>query len=180
MRIDSHRYQRILGDELRRVRKRQGWTRKELNRHLDRDISVQTLATYELGTRHCSVVRLAEICFAMDELPHDLLARVHARLFTSSPGQIDVDLAKVVRDSRAELLPLRRWARDRLNRENGGRGTVVHLDPAAVERMAELCGLTTIQLLEHLRTFSGPDTPSDEDPVDDDNGELTGESESPM
>nr|WP_219632468.1 helix-turn-helix transcriptional regulator [Haloechinothrix aidingensis] len=163
---------------MRRVRKRQGWTRKELNRHLDRDISVQTLATYELGTRHCSVVRLAEICLAMDELPHDLLARVHARLFTSSPGQIDVDLARVVRDNRPELLPLRRWAQGRLNGDNGGRGTVVHLDPAAVERMAELCGLTTIQLLEHLRRFSDTDAPGDDEP--DDNGEIDGESESPM
>src|SRR3981081_3049844 len=56
--IDAETYQRILGDELRKLRRQRGWTRKELNQHLQSEISLQTLATYELGTRQCSVVRL--------------------------------------------------------------------------------------------------------------------------
>lgn len=155
MRIDSHRYQQVLGDELRKVRKRRGWTRKELNRHLERDISVQTLATYELGTRQCSVVRLAEICLALGEKPHDLLARVHARLFAGSPEHVEIDLLKVVGDDRPELLPLRRWARDRLRWEGTSDNPLIHLDPAAVNRMAELCQLPAGELLGHLRRFSG-------------------------
>lgn len=153
MRLDVETYQRVLGDELRKVRKRRGWTRKELNSNLQSDISLQTLATYELGTRQCSVVRLAEICLALDELPHEVLARVHARLFGTSPGQVLVDLLTVVEDDQPELLPLRRWARDRLGRlaDDAAAGAYeVHLDQAAVERMAELCGLATDDLLERL------------------------------
>ena len=50
---------------IRSLRKQRGWTRKELNRRLQSDISLQTLATYELGTRQCSVTRLVEICVAL-------------------------------------------------------------------------------------------------------------------
>ncbi|MGH3950246.1 MAG: helix-turn-helix domain-containing protein, partial [Pseudonocardiaceae bacterium] len=84
MRFDVETYQRVLGDELRKARKRRGWTRKELNNNLQSDISLQTLATYELGTRQCSVVRLAEICTAMGEQPQEVLARVHTRVFGST------------------------------------------------------------------------------------------------
>ncbi len=102
MQLDTATYQRVLGDELRRLRKQRGWTRRDLNRRLQSDISLQTLATYELGTRQCSVVRLVEICLALDEVPHELLARVHQRVFSDSPvGRIRIDLRKVVRDDAA-------------------------------------------------------------------------------
>ena len=105
MRLDTATYQRVLGDELRRLRKQRGWTRRDLNRRLQSDISLQTLATYELGTRQCSVVRLVEICLALDEVPHELIARVHQRVFSDSPvGRIRIDLRKVVRDTQPELL----------------------------------------------------------------------------
>lgn len=155
MRIDATRYQRVLGDELRRVRKQRGWTRKELQRRLDNDISLQTLATYELGTRQCSVVRLAELCLAMDVLPHDVLARVHDRVFSDErPGHLRVDLAGVVRDDQPELLPLRRWAADRLHQAPTGQSADVHLDLAALEQMAELCGLDTVELISRLRAIT--------------------------
>ncbi|GAA3574813.1 helix-turn-helix domain-containing protein [Amycolatopsis ultiminotia] len=176
--IDAEHYQRVLGDELRKLRRGRGWTRKELNQHLQSEISLQTLATYELGTRQCSVVRLVELCVAMDELPQDLLAKVHRRVFVEEPGRVRVDLRRVVAEAGPELTPLRRWADGRL-RQNGvpvpavslptgpaGRpdpttpaaGTVsgtgsyeVSLDLAALERMAELCGLPTADLIGHLR-----------------------------
>jgi transcriptional regulator with XRE-family HTH domain len=153
--IDNDRYQRILGEELRKLRRRRGWTRKDLNEHLQSDISLQTLATYELGTRHCSVVRLVELCLAMDELPQDLLARVHQRMFADEPGRVRLDLATVVADERPELLPLRRWAEDRLR--HPGTPREVQLDHPAVERMAELCGIPTADLLSRLRALPGPD-----------------------
>lgn len=152
MRIDAASYQRVLGDELRRVRKQRGWTRKQLQHHLQADISLQTLATYELGTRHCSVVRLAELCLALDVLPHDVIARVHNRVFADErPGQIRVDLTAVVRDDQPDLLPLRRWARDRLDQAEPGTPTDVYLDLAALEQMAELCSMTTVELIARLR-----------------------------
>ena len=103
MQIDTAAYQRVLGDELRSLRKQRGWTRKELNRRLQSDISLQTLATYELGTRQCSVVRLVEICVALGVPAHEVLARVHERVFGDAPaGHLSVDLATVVADPRPQ------------------------------------------------------------------------------
>jgi transcriptional regulator with XRE-family HTH domain len=151
VRIDPMTYQRVLGDELRKLRKQRGWTRKVLQGRLQTEVSLQTLATYELGTRQCSVVRLAEICLALDALPHDLLARVHGRIFTDAPGEhIRLELARVVEDAQPELLPLRRWARDRL-RAAGARTAEVQLDLPALEQLAELCGVDTVDLMGRLR-----------------------------
>lgn len=156
MQLDTATYQRVLGDELRRLRKQRGWTRRDLNRRLQSDISLQTLATYELGTRQCSVVRLVEICLALDEVPHELLARVHQRVFNDSPvGRIRIDLRKVVRDAQPELLPLRRWAKGKLAENNGHPVPEVSLDISALERMAELCGLETVELIARLRQLAG-------------------------
>lgn len=192
--IDAEHYQRVLGDELRKLRRGRGWTRKELNAHLQSEISLQTLATYELGTRQCSVVRLVELCMAMDELPQDLLAKVHSRVFTEEPGRVRVDLRRVVEEAGPELTPLRRWAEGRLRQSgvalpgssvragasrppasvSGSSGTPstsapaasgqpassstssdeVSFDFAALERMAELCGLPTAELVSHLRKLA--------------------------
>jgi transcriptional regulator with XRE-family HTH domain len=156
--LDAATYQRVLGDEIRRLRKLRGWTRKELNERLQSDISLQTLATYELGTRQCSVTRFVEICLALNELPHELLARVHERVFTDTPvGRVRLDLRKVVRDRQLELLPLRRWAAGRLATESG---TEVQLDIAALERLAELCNLDTVELISRLRNLGASATSS--------------------
>jgi transcriptional regulator with XRE-family HTH domain len=156
VRLDIGTYQRVLGDEIRRLRKQRGWTRKDLNNRLQSEISLQTLATYELGTRQCSVVRFVEICMALDELPHELLARVHERVFTDAPvGRIRIDLRTVVRDRQPELLPLRRWAMGRLADDSGHHSAEVHLDIAALERMAELCGMDTLELIKRLRRLGG-------------------------
>lgn len=149
--IDAEAYQRALGEELRKLRKKRGWTRKELNQRLQSDISLQTLATYELGTRQCSVVRLVELCLALGELPQDLLARVHRRVFAEEPGRVRLNLPKIVADDQPELLPLRRWARDRLDQANLPE---VQLELSAVERMAELCGLAPQDLLGRLHALS--------------------------
>lgn len=151
MRIDTEVYQRILGDELRKLRRQRGWTRKELNQRLQSEISLQTLATYELGTRQCSVVRLVELCIAMGELPQNLLAKVHRRVFVDEPGRMGIDLTRVVADRQRELLPLRRWAEDRLHRGGGPAATRIQLGLPALERMAELCGIPTADLIRRLR-----------------------------
>lgn len=154
MLIDADAFQRVLGEELRKLRRQRGWTRKELNERLQSDISLQTLATYELGTRHCSVVRLVELCTALGEPPQDLLGRVHRRVFGDDPGQIRVNLASVVADDSPGLSPLRRWAEDRLKRSSSPE---IQLDRSALERMAELCRMSTAQLLAKLAELSpGP------------------------
>ncbi|MFE0022663.1 helix-turn-helix transcriptional regulator [Amycolatopsis sp. NPDC059021] len=154
MLIDAEDYQRILGDELRKLRRRRGWTRKELNQHLQSEISLQTLATYELGTRQCSVVRLVELCVAMDELPQDLLAKVHRRVFVEEPGRVRIDLREVVSNARPELLPLRRWAEGRLRQTGENGAAEVALDLPALETMAELCQMPTVDLIAALRNLA--------------------------
>ncbi|GAA3888089.1 helix-turn-helix domain-containing protein [Saccharothrix violaceirubra] len=156
MQIDTAEYQRVLGDELRGLRKQRGWTRKELNRRLQSDISLQTLATYELGTRQCSVVRLAEICLALGVPAHQVLARVHERVFGDAPtGHLAVDLTAVIADDRPQLLPLRRWAQGRLTQLPPHRTAEVHLDQPALEYMAQLCGMETADLIKTLRDLDG-------------------------
>ncbi|WP_420807855.1 helix-turn-helix transcriptional regulator [Amycolatopsis antarctica] len=152
VRIDGEAYQRVLGEELRKLRRKRGWTRKDLNDRLQSEISLQTLATYELGTRHCSVVRLVELCVAMEELPQNLLARVHRRVFADEPGRVRLDLPRIVADDQPELIPLRRWAADRLTT-----ATVPELqvELGALDWMAELCGLPANDLLARLHAMSG-------------------------
>ncbi|WP_216215558.1 helix-turn-helix transcriptional regulator [Amycolatopsis aidingensis] len=153
MRIDGEAYQRALGEELRKLRKRRGWTRKELKERLQSEISLQTLATYELGTRQCSVVRLIELCVAMDEPPQDLIGRVHRRMFTDEPGRVRVHLPTLVANAAPELLPMRRWAEDRL-RQSVGTVAEVQLDRAAISWMAELCGLEPGDLAARLHNLA--------------------------
>ncbi|ALG06866.1 hypothetical protein [Kibdelosporangium phytohabitans] len=148
MTIDGVHYQLILGDELRRLRRARGLTREQLRlRFPDPKPSTHTLATYELGTRQCSMVRFAEICLVLDELPHVLLARVHKRVVHDD--QIHVDLRKVNTDRRPELEPLRRWARGRLH-PHSTEGAVVYLPFSAIHHLAGLCGIDTTDLISHL------------------------------
>jgi transcriptional regulator with XRE-family HTH domain len=148
-------YQRVLGDEIRRLRKKRGWTRKDLNDRLRSQITVQTLATYELGTRQCSVLRLVEICLALVEYPHELLARVHGRVFVDARiGLIRIDLRTLVCDNQPELSPLRRWARGQLEKNEAQACLTV----VALERMAELCDLDIPDLVERLRCLGGEAT----------------------
>ncbi|MET8999205.1 helix-turn-helix transcriptional regulator [Amycolatopsis sp. NPDC004169] len=161
MQLDAGAYQRMLGDELRRLREERGLTRRDLNLRLRSELSLQTLATYELGTRQCSVVRLVELCLALGEAPDALLARVGQRYFgTFGAGESDgvrVDLHSVVRTQHQDLAPFRRWAEGKLA-ETGANGTAheIHLDPAALEQLAELCETTTANLLSRIRSLSDP------------------------
>jgi hypothetical protein len=117
------------------------------------NLSVYTLGTYEQGTRQCSVARLFELCQALDVYAHDVLAQVHARTAVlDGAGQFHLDLERAAHDSRTELLPLRRWARERLghaDRRPGGPHVVV-LNLAALTGMAGLCGMSTEEFLRRL------------------------------
>lgn len=158
MQLDAGAYQRILGEELRRLREERGLTRRDLSHRLQNDLSLQTLATYELGTRQCSVVRLVELCSALEVAPAQLLARVGKRYFggTAIDG-LRVDLHKIVETDQQDLAPFRRWAAGRLaENSDAGRHGEVRLDPAALERLAELCGLATPELVARIRSVSEP------------------------
>uniref|UniRef100_UPI003F497370 helix-turn-helix domain-containing protein n=1 Tax=Amycolatopsis sp. CA-096443 TaxID=3239919 RepID=UPI003F497370 len=75
---------RILGGELREPRAQRGLTLTDLAARLP--VSPQTLASYELGSRHCNVVRLFEIRHSLGELPGDVLTIVSGRLPGATGG----------------------------------------------------------------------------------------------
>lgn len=154
-RLDSAEYQLVLGEELRELRKSQGWTRKELSERLGSEISQQTLATYELGTRHCSVVRLVELCLAMDEQPQKLLARVQRKLFPEQPGGVRVSLRALAALDSEELAPLRGWSQGKLRQASStsddAAADAVLLDAQAIHWLAQLCGMDVTQLTTRLR-----------------------------
>ncbi|MPZ85469.1 MAG: helix-turn-helix domain-containing protein [Actinophytocola sp.] len=144
--------QRVLGDELRNERKGLGWTRRDLAAALGQDISLQTLATYELGTRQCGVVRLWELTEALKTSLPELWSRVMDRI--GDEGQVSgltIDLQAAAKTTLAKLGPLARWAKTCLRTLPDGQQPVVRLDRAALESMAELCGTDTTDLVHRLQ-----------------------------
>ncbi len=140
-----------LGDELKRIRTERNWTRRQLQARLSSDISLQTLATYELGTRQCSVARLVELCQALGVLAHEVLARAYERTVrVDDGGRLVIDLELLVRDRRSELLPLRRWASAQLGHIRPDQRRAVPLELPALENLAELCGVSTSDLITKL------------------------------
>jgi transcriptional regulator with XRE-family HTH domain len=152
-------FARVLGDELRRARGRLGWTRKQLQSRLRSELSLQTLGTYETGTRRCSVARLVELCEALGVLAHELLARVYERTENlDSAGRFVLDLDRVVHDRGSDLVPLRRWAHERLEQVGYDQPSAVPLGMSALEDMAQLCDVTTNELIWRLRELGGRET----------------------
>lgn len=153
---ESTRYLQALGTELRRLRARRGWTRRDLRDRLQSDISLQTLATYELGTRQCSVVRLVELCLALGEQPDRLLFRVHRRASARLPGELSpdgrvrVDLRALANSDQPGLASLRRWALMRLTEPGANHSRHVLLDHDALEWLAQLCKMSRDHLIDVL------------------------------
>ena len=138
-------YQRAVGHELRALRRSRKLSLRNLLPLLPSDITPQTVAAYEQGVRNCSVTRFAEICRALGEPPHHVLARVEQRVHPTEPvhedaGAVTINLAHVVAYSDPRLLPLRRWAGELL-REDPER-THATLTPSALAALAELCDTT--------------------------------------
>ncbi len=155
--FDGAAYQRLLGEELRTARRALGWNRRDLQRQLDGEVSLQTLATYELGSRACTVRRLVELCMAMGQPPHELLERAHRRACGGeASGSVTVALASLATapepDDTPELTPLRRWAAGRIAAARAPER--ITLDPPALEQLSVLCRLDTATVAARLRALS--------------------------
>lgn len=150
--LDTERYQVVLGAELRRMRRARGWSRRELVSHLSMSISKQALATWEHGTRAISLARFTELCLVLGERPHAVLERVEddvmgAPARSNEDTAVRVDLTAVVEGTHPDLWPFRQWA---AAMRDQGWSTAITLPAAAVERMAQLCGLTPDRLRAEL------------------------------
>lgn len=56
----------------------------------------------------------------------------------------------------AQSSGFQRWAAGKLEGGNGAGPFEVNLDIAALERLAELCGLTTVDLIARLESLAEP------------------------
>lgn len=147
-------YSRILGEVLREYRKAKQWTRKDMLRRLDSDLSLQTLATYELGTRHVSVDRLDELAAAYGSRAHVILAEVDRRRYPDiGPSELVVNLAKLAKTTRPELAPVARWAAVRRATSGDHAMPIAALSVDALCGLANLCALDLADLFDLLREF---------------------------
>ncbi|GAA2973763.1 helix-turn-helix domain-containing protein [Actinokineospora diospyrosa] len=155
---------RAIGHELRTAREALGWTRAQLVAKLDREIHSQTIATYELGIRQCTLGRFVAICEALGIPAPDVLSTA-MRQAGVEPHLLAcvVDLRLLVLDHAADLEPLRRWARHRLDNaaesDESDEDGIVHLEPGAVAELAVFCGLTHLQLFHRLGAFAAEPRP---------------------
>lgn len=158
------RFARTLGNELRTARKQRGWTRKQMRAHLaadadgseDDEVSLQTLATYELGTRRISVERLVELCAALEQPPDQLLLRAITGAFGADHAdRVTVDLSALVRTADPRLAHLRRWAAIRVRQRPAALPPVEELDEHALAALAALAGTTSTELVHALRDLAG-------------------------
>lgn len=139
----AQRLQEALGDQLRQARRSLRLTRQDVLQQLGLGLSAQTLASYELGTRRISVIRLIELADVLGVSALELLARGLRRVSRVEPpvSALRVDLAAVVHDETPELAPLRRWARTWLESLPDRADTVVRFEPGAVQPLAEICAV---------------------------------------
>jgi transcriptional regulator with XRE-family HTH domain len=143
-----------LGKELRRARETRGWTRIQLIEKLPVRISEQTLLTYEHGQRHCTFVRLVEICRTLGvttpDLVHCALQRAGIDLEMMS---LRVDLRAIIDDSNEKFRPIRRWAIIRLSDDPDGTG-IARLIPEVMREMAAMVGCSRSALVKYLAKFT--------------------------
>lgn len=160
----SNQFARALGHELRTARKQRGWTRKQMRAHLAADnagaendeLSLQTLATYELGTRRISVERFVELCAALDQPPDQLLLRAITGAFGADHAdRVRVDLPTLARAADPRLAHLRRWAAVRVHQCAAAPPPVDQFDQHALAALAPLAGTTSDELVHALRDLAG-------------------------
>jgi transcriptional regulator with XRE-family HTH domain len=150
---------RALGEEIRRARESQGLNRAQLAERMSTDISAQALANYEYGIRQFSVVRLVEICDALNVPATDLLGLALQRAeINPYTGHLQVDLHAVSADKHAELKSLRKWARNRLEQDLDGTG-VARLSQAVVGELAIFIGMDRSEFVQLLLQFTPDFTP---------------------
>jgi transcriptional regulator with XRE-family HTH domain len=140
-----------VGEEVRRTREARGLSRLQLVALLPSGIGARTLLSYEHGTRQLTVLRLAELSWALGTDAPTMFARglQRARLLLGNLT-LAVDLHALLRDERVTFRPLVQWARNLLNEEPDG---IVEVEPAVVRHLASFIGCTSTELAEHLARF---------------------------
>lgn len=142
---------RAIGEELRRAREAQGWSRGHLVSRLPSGIGDRTLLSYEHGTRHLTVLRFIELCRALEVAAPTLLnqalqrARIHLQNL-----MLQIDLRDLLNDRNEKFRPMHQWAKNKLNESPTG---VVELPPSSVRELATFVGCSYQDLAGYLSRF---------------------------
>lgn len=135
--------------ELRHARERRGLSRAAFLAESGLDIAVQTLATYEHGTRAVGLSQLFTLCRALEIDPIALLNRVY-RTVGGTDTEIRVDLGKLAQSADPRLRPLRVWARLRVRDRPSGEDIEVAFGTEALDGMAGLCRMDHAEFVDAL------------------------------
>jgi transcriptional regulator with XRE-family HTH domain len=142
---------KAVGEELRRVREAQDWSRAEFVKDLPSGIGDRTLLSYEHGTRQLTVLRFLELCHGLRAHPLNVLgfALQRAKILLASI-ELNVDLRALLANKNPAFRPMHQWARNKLNRHPDG---FVKLAPTAVQELADFIGCSRDELASHLARF---------------------------
>lgn len=147
---------RAIGEELRRAREANGWSRSQLVARLPSGIGDRTLLSYEHGTRHFTLLRFIELCAALDVAAPTLLNQglQRARLQLQNVV-LQINLRELLSDRNERFRSLIPWARNKLLEYPEG---VVALPPSSVRELATFIGRPYHELAGYLARFI-PDEP---------------------
>jgi transcriptional regulator with XRE-family HTH domain len=150
---------KALGEELRRARETRGWSRAQFVARLPSGIGERTLLAYEHGLRQLTVIRLVELCEALDvTAPGTLtLALQKAGLYLQNLV-LQVDLRQLLADRGNKFRSMFPWARNRLTAEPEG---IIELTPSAVRELAAFIGYPHDDLAGYLAKFPPEEEPPD-------------------
>lgn len=144
-------FNRMLGEELRRVREAQGWSRLHVVRRLPSGIGERTLLSYEHGTRQLTALRLVELCYALQIDAPTVLGRALQRSHIHIEHlPLKVDLQALLKDQSPTYRPLDQWAKNNLNEHLDG---IAEITPEVVRNLALFMGCTYGQLAKYLARF---------------------------
>jgi transcriptional regulator with XRE-family HTH domain len=147
---------RAVGEELRRAREENGWSRGQLVARLPSGIGDRTLLSYEHGTRHLTLLRFVELCAALDVAAPTLLNQGLQRARIQLQNVVlQIDLRDLLSDRNERFRPLIPWARNKLLEYPDG---VVALPPTSVRELATFIGRPYHELAGYLARFI-PDEP---------------------
>jgi len=155
--VTDKAFSRAIGEELRRAREENGWSRAQLVARLPSGIGERTLLSYEHGTRQLTVLRFNEICRALGIAAPTMLgqalqrARIHLQNL-----MLQIDLRELLNDKSDKFRPMFQWARNKLTENPGG---VVELAPSSVQDLAAFVGCSHQELANYLAGFI-PETPA--------------------
>ena len=142
---------RAIGEELRRTREAQGWSRAQLVANLPSGIGDRTLLSYEHGTRHLTVLRFIELSRELGIAAPTLLNQAMQRSQIHLQNLVlQIDLRHMLNDRSDKFRPMHQWARNKLNETPEG---IAELPPSSVRELATFVGCAYQELATYLARF---------------------------